>query len=445
MRVGPYELVASLGVGGMGEVYRARDTKLGRDVALKFLPEALAGDLDRLARFDREAQTLASLNHPNIAQVYGFDDGALVMELLEGETLADRLKTGPLPIRKAVEYGSQIARGLAAAHDRGIVHRDLKPDNVFVLRDGTLKIIDFGVARGPAPPASDATMAVATRGTEPGVVLGTVGYMAPEQVRGAEVDARADLFALGAVLYEMLAGRRAFTRPTTAETMTAILLNDPEELSAARADVSPALERIVRHCLEKNPVERFQTARDVAFALDALSGSASGAAAAFASTVARRGWATYERWIWGSIVALLALAAAWLAVTPERQQPAAPPAVYRALIALPEGVTFLGTIAPPTRLAISPDGRRVAFVGSREGKQSLWVQSTDQLQAQELSGTEGATGPLWSPDSERIVFSASGSMKRVDLNGGTPIAIGPAGYGGWSESGEIVSTSGPSE
>ncbi len=272
-RLGSYEIVSALGAGGMGEVYRARDKRLNRDVALKVLPELFATDPDRLARFEREAQAVAALSHPNILGIHDYGvEGTrayAVMELLEGETLRERLASGPLPPRKAIDHGVQIARGLAAAHDKGIIHRDLKPENIVVTHDGLVKILDFGLAR-QAPAADGATVA---QDTAPGTVMGTVGYMSPEQVRGEPVDARSDLFALGSVLYEMLTGRRAFARDTTAETMTAILRDDPPELAQARADLPPALDRIVRHCLEKNRFERFQTARDVAFALETLSGS----------------------------------------------------------------------------------------------------------------------------------------------------------------------------
>jgi serine/threonine protein kinase len=261
----------------MGEVYRARDSRLGRDVAIKVLPESVARDPDRLARFEREAKAVAGLSHPNILGLHDFDTTSgvayAVMELLEGETLRERLKGGALPVRKSVETAVQLARGLAAAHAKGLVHRDLKPENVFLLHDGQVKILDFGLARAVSS-ESDAT-STGMPGTDPGVVLGTVGYMAPEQVRGQTADARADLFALGAVLYEMLAGQRAFRRDTSAETMTAILRDDPPDFVPSRVEVGPALDRIVRHCLEKNPAERFQTARDVAFALEALSGSSS--------------------------------------------------------------------------------------------------------------------------------------------------------------------------
>ncbi len=275
-RLGPYEIVAPIAAGGMGEVYRARDARLQRDVAVKVLPEVFATDPDRRARFEREAQAVAALSHPNILSI--FDVGVqgetayAVTELLEGETLRERLASGPLPLRKVVDCGVQIAKGLAAAHDKGIVHRDLKPENLFLLKDGRLKILDFGIARAVSPDA--VTMAAST---DPGVVIGTVGYMAPEQVRGQAVDQRADLFSLGAVLYEMLSGRRAFQRDTAAETMTAILRDDPPEITDVRAPLPPGLDRIVRHCLEKNPAERFQSSGDVAFAIEALSGTSTGA------------------------------------------------------------------------------------------------------------------------------------------------------------------------
>ena len=277
-RVGSYEIVSALGAGGMGEVYRARDARLNRQVALKVLPELFASDPDRLARFEREAQAVAALSHPNILAIhdYGVDGSRAyaVMELLDGDTLRERIAAGLIPTRKAIEYAVQIARGLAAAHDKGIVHRDLKPENVIVTRDGLVKILDFGLARQAPALLGGATAATIPQETTPGTVLGTVGYMSPEQVRGESVDARSDLFALGSVLYEMLSGRRPFARDTTAETMTAILREDPADFTPSRADVPAALDRIVRHCLEKNRVERFQTARDVAFALETLSGSA---------------------------------------------------------------------------------------------------------------------------------------------------------------------------
>jgi len=285
-RLGPYEILAPIGAGGMGEVYLARDARLDRQVAIKLLPRSFAADPDRRARFEREARAVAALSHPNILAIFDIgqegDTVYAVTELLEGETLRERVNAGPLPARKAIEIATQIARGLAAAHDKGIVHRDLKPENVFVLQDGRVKILDFGLARSFS---SSQTATTVVGATEPGTVMGTAGYMAPEQVRGQAVDARADLFSFGAVLYEMLAGKRAFQRDTAADTMTAILNAEPPDLAESRGDLPPALDRIVKHCLEKNPIERFRSAHDVAFALEALSGSklASGALDAVAA------------------------------------------------------------------------------------------------------------------------------------------------------------------
>jgi serine/threonine protein kinase len=319
-RIGPYEVIGALGAGGMGEVYRARDGRLDRQVAIKVLPAGVATDPDRRARFEREAKAIAALSHPNILAIHDIGESAgthgdapgsprpflyAVTELLEGETLRDRLTTqGALPVRKAIDIAVQIARGLAAAHDRGIVHRDLKPENIFVRMDGQVKILDFGLARHAAPASSGSGATETAAVTDPGTVMGTIGYMAPEQVRGGAVDARTDLFALGAVIHEMVSGQRAFRRETAAETMTAILREDPSELSTARPDISPALERIVRHCLEKNPAERFQTARDVAFALEAFSGTAISSTTMATLPKPRRSWRT------AAVVALFTIAGA---------------------------------------------------------------------------------------------------------------------------------------
>src|SRR5882672_2947573 len=278
-RLGPYEIIAPIGAGGMGEVYRARDARLGRNVAIKVLPAAYSADQDRLRRFEQEARAAAALNHPNIVAIYdvGSHDGSpyVVQELLEGSTLRERLSGGALPQRKAVEYALDIARGLAAAHAKGIAHRDLKPENLFVTRDGRIKILDFGLAKLTQPEHREASVSKAptmSTDTDPGMILGTAGYMAPEQVRGESADHRADIFALGAILHEMLTGKRPFHRATSVETMNAILKEDPPDLSRAPRPVSPALERIVTHCLEKDPAARFQSAQDVAFNLEALSG-----------------------------------------------------------------------------------------------------------------------------------------------------------------------------
>src|SRR5438445_1963232 len=283
--LGPYEILSPLGAGGMGEVYRAKDPRLGRDVAIKVLPASFSQDTERLRRFEQEAKAAGVLNHPNITAVYdiGQHDGApyVVQELLEGETLRSELAGGRFSSRKAIDYALQIAQGLAAAHEKGIVHRDLKPENVFVTRDGRLKILDFGLAKlthAKEGSPDQTTQPTATLGTEPGVVLGTLGYMSPEQLRGRPADARSDIFSFGAILYEMLSGKRAFRGDSAADTMSAILRDDPPDLSLTDQNISPSLERIVRHCLEKNPEQRFQSARDLAFDLEALSGGSAPAA-----------------------------------------------------------------------------------------------------------------------------------------------------------------------
>jgi len=292
-KLGPYEIQSPLGAGGMGEVYRTRDTRLDREVAIKVLPVGFARDPERLRRFQQEAQAAAALNHPNILAVHDFaeHEGSpyMVTEFLEGETLRERLRPGTLPVRKATEYAEQVARGLAAAHEKGIVHRDLKPENIFVTRDGRVKILDFGLAKLTRPegtvPSDAATPASQT---EPGMVMGTVGYMSPEQVKGQNADHRSDLFSFGAILYEMLSGKRAFSGETSVETMSAILKQDPPELTETNRTAPPALERIVRHCLEKNPEERFQSARDVAFNLANLSEISGGSTALRALKAPRR-------------------------------------------------------------------------------------------------------------------------------------------------------------
>src|SRR6266496_2865999 len=315
-RLGPYEILSPLGAGGMGEVYRARDSKLKRDVAVKVLPKSLAADADALARFEREALAVAALSHPNILAIFDFGthEGTAyaVTELLEGETLRGKLDAGPIPQKQAVDYALQIARGLSAAHEKAVVHRDLKPENLFVTQDGHLKILDFGLAkRVEAVSTEEQTSAPTVSGhTEPGTVMGTVGYMSPEQVRGRSADHRSDIFSFGAVLYEMLTGRRAFRGDTAVETMNAILKEEPRELVGSASAVSPALERVVRHCLEKSPEERFQSARDIAFALgEASSGSAASPAASAAQPARSR---AFRPLLWAAGVAALAAAVLWL-------------------------------------------------------------------------------------------------------------------------------------
>ncbi len=279
-KLGPYEILAPIGAGGMGEVYRAKDPRLGREVAIKVLPASFSADPDRLRRFEQEARAAGVLNHPNITAVYdigtsaGDDAPYVVQELLEGETLRAVLAGGRLPQRKVIDYALQIVHGLAAAHEKGIVHRDLKPENVFVTNDGRVKILDFGLAKltHTEEKGQATNLPTAPAATEPGVVMGTLGYMSPEQVRGKPADARSDIFSFGAILYEMLSGKRAFHGDSAADTMSAILKEDPPDLAVTNQNLSPGLERIVRHCLEKSPEQRFHSAHDVAFALEALSG-----------------------------------------------------------------------------------------------------------------------------------------------------------------------------
>ena len=447
-RLGPYEIVAAIGAGGMGEVYKALDTRLERAVAIKVLPSAFSADPDRLHRFEQEARAAAALNHPNILAVYdiGTHDGSpyIVSELLDGETLRERLNGGALPVRRAVEYAVQIAQGLAAAHEKRITHRDLKPENVFVTSDGRVKILDFGLAKlTQAEPALVGLSDLPTTppNTLPGMVLGTIGYMAPEQVRGQQADHRSDIFAFGAILYEMFSGGRAFQRETAAETMTAILRDDPPDLLVSERHIPLALERIVDRCLEKNPGGRFKSADDLAFALEGLSSQSNSGAAALTSFPGRK---TRERWAWVVAAASATALVASLVVASVlylRRAPADTRA-YRSSILPPAGVSFPTPVAPASRFAVSPDGRRLAFVGAgTSGVTRLWVQPLDGLAAQPLASTEGASMPFWSPDSRLIGFAAGGKLKKVDAAGGPAVTLTDiAGFPGatWNRDGVIL-------
>jgi len=443
--LGPYEIQASIGAGAMGEVYRARDPRLGRDVAIKVLPGSHTNDPERLRRFEVEARAAAALNHPNILAIYdiGARDGVpyVVSELLEGQTLREQLAAGPLSVRKAVEYAVQIARGLEAAHEKGIVHRDLKPENLLVAPNGRVKILDFGLAKladAPAAPESG-TDQTRTSLTVPGVVMGTVGYMAPEQIRGLPTDHRADIFALGSILYEMLSGRRAFRGDTTADTMMAILKEPPAPLPAER-NLPAALERIVDRCLEKAPIARFQSAGDLAFALEGLSSHSDAAPVTRGRPGARNG-ATLA---WG-LAGLFALTTLALAVLLFRSAPPDTAPTYRSSILPPEHVAF-STQVPAGGLAISPDGRRLVFTAEeQEGPRMLWVRSLDGLSAQPLAGTENGGYPFWSPDSKYIAFFSGNKLKKIDAAGGSPVVLcdtprssALAAGGTWNRDGVIL-------
>jgi len=413
-RLGPYEIIAPLGAGGMGEVYRARDTRLERDVAIQILPARLSGDPAALARFEREAKSVAALSHPSILAIFdvGTADGVsyAVMELLTGETLRARLADGPLPVRKALDYAIQIANGLGAAHQKGIVHRDLKPENLFLTNEGRGKILDFGLARQSGlTDTADANAPTVAGSTEPGTVLGTVGYMSPEQVRGSSADARSDIFSFGAVLYEMLSGRRAFKGESAAETMTAILTKDPPELSEANPSLPPAVERIVHHCLEKLPEQRFQSSYDVAFDLEALSTSSGKTPA-----LVPRGTITSKRAV-GAIALLAAGIGLGAIVERVRKTPSPEAPTYRRL-------TFDRGQMGAARFA--PDGNTVVYSAAWRGEPTeLFTTRLDSRESRPL-GLGNATLLAVSSTSELATGhdcrGCQTTLSRVALSGGSP-------------------------
>jgi hypothetical protein len=428
-RLGPYEILSPLGAGGMGEVYRARDTRLDRTVAIKVLPSALAGDADRLRRFEQEARAAGQLNHPNILVLHdiGSHEGSpyLVSELLDGETLRERLRGGALPTRKAIDFASQIARGLAAAHGKGIVHRDLKPENLFVTKDGHLKILDFGLAKLQPERAGDTQSPTLTRGTDAGTVLGSVGYMSPEQVRGQSADHRSDIFSFGAILYEMLLGQRAFHKETPAETQTAILREEPPESSSRLA---PELDRLIRHCLEKRPEERFQSLPDIAFNLESLSGTS---ASARAPTVSAAGWSIPRGTLAATLGMALALAAGYFAgrkASSPAPGPAAPPSFQR--------IAFRRGLVESARFAL--DGKSIVYGAAWEGR-PLEVFTT-------VPGNSEARD-LGLSDTSLLSVSAAGDLavllhRQVDASyrkGGSTLARAPLSGGAPRELVEDVS------
>jgi serine/threonine protein kinase len=444
-RLGPYEIIAPLGAGGMGEVYRAHDAKLGRDVAIKILPDVFAADPERLARFEREAKTLAALNHPHIAQIYGFEESsgirALVMELVEGPTLADRIAQGPVPIDEAVAIARQIADALEAAHDQGIVHRDLKPANIKVRGDGTVKVLDFGLAKAldPAGPSSAAAMnspTLTVHATQLGMILGTAAYMAPEQARGRSADRRADIWAFGVVCFEMLTGKRAFEGEEISDTLASVLKEDPD-WAALPPDLPASLRRLLRRCLEKDPHRRLSAIGDARLELDERD-EIRGERPTVRAVPSRVPWIVAAAASLVGIVAVTMLVASAL-------RSAAPSVVTRFSI-VPSENTALYPDA--TTAVVSPDGRTVVLVtgdvtfGSASHLTGFWLRSVDSLKARPLAGTEGGYLPFWSPDSQQIAFfTTDRKLKKIAVDGGhiEEICDAPDGRGGtWSSAGTIV-------
>ena len=433
-QLGPYRIVALIGSGGMGEVYRARDMRLLRDVALKVLPPAFTADPDRVRRFEQEARSVAALNHPNIVSVYdvGEADGVhfIVSELLEGETLRARLQSSPLPARKAIEVALQLATGLAAAHEQGITHRDLKPENIFITRTGRVKILDFGLAKLRRSQAPEHTAdGLTSLGTGAGQVLGTVGYMSPEQVRGEQADQRSDIFTFGSILYEMLTGKRAFKRDTSAETMTAILHEDVPELTSQSGAIPPALERIVRHCMEKQPAQRFQAAHDIAFDLESVSQAS--------ATVVARPAAQSNRKLLPVLAALLVLvvglaAGAWLRPAPAEVHPK----LHR--------ITFRrGTI---WNARFTPDGNLVYGAAWEGGPVEVYANQSGSTESRPLGMTNtgilaiSRSGELAvSSNFEPIDFGSPGMLGRAPLGGGAPRDIADRVlYADWTPDGQTL-------
>jgi Tol biopolymer transport system component len=443
-RLGPYEIESSLGAGGMGEVYRARDTRLDRAVAIKVLPVHLADSAERRARFEREARTISSLNHPHIGQLYdvGRENGVdyLVLELLEGETLAHRLEKGPVPPAQVIQYGIQIADALDRAHKSGIVHRDLKPGNIMITRGG-VKLLDFGLARAVEAVAGPQAITLSPAAGQPltaeGTILGTFQYMAPEQLEGKDADHRTDLFALGEILYEMATGKRAFEGKSQASLIAAILEREPASMSGLAPLTPPALERVVRACLAKDPDERLQTAHDVKLELQwiAEGGSSVGVPAVVAARRKER-----ERLAWGLAAVTAAVAIGALAMLLLHHTP--PPRLVRFEIFRPKMASAI------TWPRLSPDGAWVAFQSiDTSGQISIWVRPLDALEPRPLAGTEGAGRPFWSPDSRFVAFFAGRKLKKTPVDGGPTqlVADASGADGSWGSRGIILYDNGPTD
>ena len=444
MRLGPYEILSVIGAGGMGEVYRARDPRLDRDVAIKVLPDLFANDPDRLARFEREAKTLAALNHPNIAHIHGLEESstvrALVMELVEGEDLAQRLSRGPILADDALLIARQIAEALEAAHEQGIIHRDLKPANIKVRPDGSVKVLDFGLAK-----AMEATTAPDTALTSPamtgmGIVLGTAAYMAPEQAKGKPVDRRADIWAFGVVLYEMLTGRAAYPGETITDVIAAVVTRDPD-WAALPAGVPAATRRLLERCLHKDPKRRLRDIGEARLTLESISTDASSSVAGSVITPASsEGRPTFRLiHIVATVLAVALLAATIVLLNTWRSRGAAEPPVTRAAFALPAGLSLNLTVRPP--LAISRDGAKIVIAARQKGADQLYLRLIGEFEPRPLPGTEGGFNPFFSPDGAWIAFFANGKLRKMPAAGGPVVALAdvadPRG-GAWVNSETIV-------
>jgi serine/threonine protein kinase len=442
-KLGPYEILSPLGAGGMGEVYRARDTRLDRTVAIKILPAQLSSDPVRKQRFEREAKTISSLNHPHICVLHdvGHQDGIdyLVMEYIEGETLAKRLEKGPLPLDQVLKFGAQIADGLDKAHRSGVVHRDLKPGNIMLTPTGA-KLLDFGLAKPAVPLTTGVTISTAaiatTPATQEGTIVGTFQYMSPEQIEGRDLDGRSDIFSLGAVLYEMLTGQRAYPGKTQLSVASAILEKEPAPIHSVKPLTPPPLDHAIRRCLAKDPEDRWQTARDVAIELKWIVDSGAPASAAAPGSDGNK----YSKRVRIAALTLITVLGAALGILYTRW-PAPDARITRTYIRPMANSSFVfsGTAAG---FALSPDGRLLAYVASTpDGKSVLWLRPLDSLQSQPLPGTDGATYPFWSPDSHFIGFFAGGKLKKIESSGGPPYTICDAsdGRGGtWNQEGNIL-------
>ncbi len=430
-KLGPYEVLSPLGAGGMGEVYKARDTRLDRTVAVKVLPEHIAQRDDSLARFEREARAVASLNHPNICTLHDIGPGYMVMELIDGETLANRIEKGPLPLEQLLKAATQIADALDRAHRAGVTHRDIKPHNIMLTRDG-VKVLDFGLAKSsskPGPTEATLTKVLTTEGT----VMGTPQYMAPEQFEGREADTRGDIWAFGAVLYEMATGQKAFQGKSYSSLVGAILSAEPPPM-AVQPLTPKWLERLVRRCLAKDPEDRWQTMRDVVIELQSPPPESIAAAGPASKT---------PRWPWIAAVALPTLIAAALALVHFREKPVTAP-LLRSTLLIPKDLDVSGVAGA---MAVSPDEKHVVWAGrNSEGKVQLWLRPLDGITAQPLAGTEGARDPFWSPDGKSIGFYADRKLKRIDAAGGPVLSLTDADMtndsrgASWSSTGVIVFT-----